>query len=711
MVVSFRVNALQVVGAPASRSVINPGTDTDEGTAVGYTPSDVWVIQYDGVADDAALAGLPRYVEISGPAQIQAVASASDNTLVFVANTHNANLEWGNISTLGLFKQVSRRIERESDCYGNNSSLTKDLIFSGRYVGPITDGRPLTAELFRNIVRLDFTLSNSLGSAMTLKTVQLCNVPRLLHYGAGIIAKDILFPHTSLYFDYPAQVLTVAATPGGEQSFTFYMPVNQQGTNPASTSSKTKPTHAPGHSSYIRIVASDPQGQAFAYKIYPGANMVDDYNLSANHRYQVQIAINSAGDASTDGRVENYGHVDLPSCNSYILNPAPEGSVERVFTIPIGRLNDFWRNMDPDLTLAQGESWTVDLIWQDVPQSDFIRFVDPLTSQASLAFQGTGLNQRIALTTKAGYNGNALIGIKKDARQEAGYLWTWHLWVTDYDPRYGGKAVDDVYVYPVTGGEVHRYSGTAWTSSNPVNGFHYGKYIMDRNLGARSAGYVTDGALFYQFGRKEPMTGGALYDIQGVPLDPSDPKNCTTMIKNTLTGVTQATAVLNPTFFYCKNAMSGHGDWAVDGKGDIYPWNHIEPGIDQKSIFDPCPPGWKLPLYGVWVDFVYSPATPALSTALDVRRDPKLGWGFPGFEGLRYWPRNLDVAGSIYYPAIGLRHIETGLMGGAPHNGFLWTSMASSDISKGYNIAFTSGSVGMALNSRAYAFSVRCVQE
>lgn len=701
-------------GAP-SRSIINPGVDTQEGTATDYVPQDVWVIQYGGTGDNAPLVGLPRYVELSGMGQanIQAVASALDNTLIFVANTHDPDLDWGNISTLSKMKLSCRVIDGEGDLYGNNYSTIKDLILSGKWVGVVDNGA-ISAELFRNIARLDFGLQNALGSAMTLKTIQLCGVPKNYYYTSGILDRGVIFPaQGTAFFDYQAEDIQGAANPGGEQRWTFYMPVNQRGTTALSTDSKTKPTYAPSNSTHLRITATNAQGQGYVYRIYPGADMVSNYNISSNNRYAIEMSINSSGDPSTDGRVENYGQVDLPSSNSYILNPAPAGTADRVFTIPIGRLNEFWKDVDPSLVISQGDQWVADLIWQDTPQGDLIRFVDLDTRATSLTMQGTGLTSRIAVTTKASYQGNALIGIKKVGREAGGYIWSWHLWVTDYEPEYRVSPVAKRYVYSVTGGNVHRYEGGMW---NGVSTARYGdKYMMDRNLGARSDRYAVQGGLYYQFGRKDPFpcyaNGVVLYDIEGAVIPNNDPRNASMSTKNAGQGVTLATGVLNPTFLYYKDVAAGGGDWTSQGRGGSYYWNGLVEGITNKSIFDPCPSGWVVPSNSIWGDFVFNAGSPANSTVLHGGRDVRLTWNYDGMNGLRYWPKNQDVGGVIYYPAMGSRTLGSGMMSNLDVAVYHWASIPISHSHSSYFYADANGPSCLMDANRSNAFVVRCVQE
>lgn len=713
MKVDFTVSAEQLVGGPGQIGgpdsySIAPGDGVQEGTGTSYSPKDVWVFQYAGTADNSKLVGLPRYVDLTNSGgKIQAVASTVTNTLVFVANTHSADVEWGNIVTLGGLRDDFRAIASERDCY--STSADKDLMFSGKWEGIVNTG-VVTASLYRNIARIDFTITNSTGSGITLQTIQLCDVSSQLHYASGMVGRSVIFPAKSEYISYPAEPITTAsAANGGSQSFVFYAPINQKGTNMASTDSKTKPNHAPTRSTYIRVVGADAKDKSYAYRFYPGANMINDYNLSPNHRYQITVSINSAGDASTDGRVENYGELNMLSANSYIINPASAGTADRVFTIPIGRLNDFWKEVDPTYTIGHGDQWTAELLWQDAPNADFIRFVTDLDDRiTATTMSGTGPNARIAVTTKATYQGNAVVGIKKVGHETAGYIWSWHLWVTDYNPEFKEAFVNGQFVYGVPGGHVHQYGGDHWL--NPTMGRYRNKMMMDRNLGSRSVERGTQGAVFYQFGRKDPFpmvdNGNVLYDILGVALDATNELNAAKKNVATASGETFAMGIMHPTYFYSK----GGADWCSEGKLAPHPWNNPVPGIENKSLFDPCPAGWKTPESDVWSEFSYSPSTPALSTTIDVGRDPQLGWSYGGTNGIRYWPKNSVVAGSIYYPVHGYKNGASGAMAGLTTEMWTWSATPSTNINSNGNRGLASSTVRTG-TARSNGMQVRCVKE
>ena len=144
--------------------------------------------------------------------------------------------------------------------------------------------------------------------------------------------------------------------------------------------------------------------------------------------------------------------------------------------------------------------------------------------------------------------GNALIAAK-DA--SGNILWSWHIWVTRIMPT------------------DHQYKNGAGT-------------MMVCDLGAacvESGVYPWSGGLYYQYGRKDPFWGD---------------RSCTLdrwerVMSNATTGTESYAAAHPTTFIY-----------------DGYHWLHsYETGLwrRNKSISDPCPPGYVIPdggQYGVW---------------------------------------------------------------------------------------------------------------
>lgn len=148
-------------------------------------------------------------------------------------------------------------------------------------------------------------------------------------------------------------------------------------------------------------------------------------------------------------------------------------------------------------------------------------------------------------------DGNALIAIK-DAVGTV--LWSWHIWVCkDFDPE-----------------------KTASLYANNAG------VMMDRNLGALSAtpGDNLSIGLLYQWGRKDPFMGSSSLTntalAAATPAFPT-PNATTTTIEYTIE---------HPSEFIAFQSF----DW-LNSTNDNR-WK------EEKTIYDPCPPGWKVPQGG-----------------------------------------------------------------------------------------------------------------
>lgn len=152
--------------------------------------------------------------------------------------------------------------------------------------------------------------------------------------------------------------------------------------------------------------------------------------------------------------------------------------------------------------------------------------------------------------------GNAVIGAY-DASGKI--LWSWHIWVLSSDRPLTDVKLDN-------------------------------KTFLDRNLGALYSGCYASGdyetailaaGLLYQWGRKDPFGGkGAIQPEKSIVMLDKTNANC----KTTTAGpVSVQTTIENPTSFI--TATSGH--WASDITDT---W-----GGDTKTIYDPCPYGYRVP--------------------------------------------------------------------------------------------------------------------
>ena len=257
--------------------------------------------------------------------------------------------------------------------------------------------------------------------------------------------------------------------------------------------------------------------------------------------------------------------------------------------------------------------------------------------------------------------GNAVIAAK-DA--SGTILWSWHIWLTD-------QPEGQVY---------YNNAGT----------------MMDRNLGATSAtpGDVGALGLLYQWGRKDPFLG-------------SSSISSSTVAKSTLTWPsavssssrgTIAYATANPTTFITYN--SSNYDWYYTGSSstDDTRWTTSE---TSKSIYDPCPAGWRIPDGGG--NDVWSKALGSSSSFSDYPYDStNEGMNFSGKFG---------SASTIWYPVCGYRDHHYGNLWVV--GGYVYYWSASLDERYAYSLTLDyNGNVNPSDHDfRSLGHSVRCIQQ
>ena len=257
--------------------------------------------------------------------------------------------------------------------------------------------------------------------------------------------------------------------------------------------------------------------------------------------------------------------------------------------------------------------------------------------------------------------GNAVIAAK-DASGEI--LWSWHIWLTD-QPQ---------------GQEYYNNAGI----------------MMDRNLGATSAtpGDVGALGLLYQWGRKDPFLGSSSISSSTVA---KSTISWPSAVSSDSSKGTIAYATANPTTFIKYN--SNNCDWYYTGSSST---DNTRWATDKdKSIYDPCPSGWRVPDGGD--NGVWSKALGSSSSYTGTYNSTNEGMNFSGKFG---------SASTIWYPASGSRHsYYGGSLNSVGNNGYYW-SASPFNCSACYLVFNKYGSVYPSYNSnRASGLSVRCLQE
>lgn len=258
--------------------------------------------------------------------------------------------------------------------------------------------------------------------------------------------------------------------------------------------------------------------------------------------------------------------------------------------------------------------------------------------------------------------GNAVIAAKDS---DGNILWSWHIWFTD-EPQ----------------GQVY---------------FNDAGTMMDRNLGATSAtpGDVGALGLLYQWGRKDPFLGSS--SISSATVAKSTLTWPSKVSSNSSNGTIEY-ATANPTTFITDNTNSFDWYYYTGGSStDNTRWTTSE---SSKSIYDPCPAGWRVPdgdSNGVW-----SKALGSSSTFHYTYDSTNKGMDFVV---------KLGSDNIIWYPASGYRNYSDDSLCYVGNYGYYWS--ASHKGNSVYRLAFDdfSGVDPSDYGGRAPGMSVRCLRE
>lgn len=406
------------------------------------------------------------------------------------------------------------------------------------------------------------------------------------------------------------------------------------------------------------------------------------FNLSENTGNSKRVAYIylKSGRLSQKVRVTQLSW-NTPNC--YFLSP------NATIDIPVIKPYYVWKDIFAQ-PLNETDAVIPELLWQDTPG---------LITSVNLADGDHGKASFIRIKA-ANLSGNAVIQVKIGGIVR----WSWHVWVTDYDPDSSSPGAANG-AYDVTGGKVYRYNNTI---SNNV--------FMDRNLGATSAlpGDVNARGLLYQWGRKDPFPGSKVNAKWLTGEDSTEPPlynisgGAVTLIKETRYMTDNIPyAVQNPLRYLC-NAGSGWTSNVV-----VVQHNNLWDNTGtQKSIYDPSPEGWRIPKGGNYasklspwyksgvVDGIISATINYGAAAWDIDNQNNVGWNL------------LSPTYTLgYYPAGGHRNETTGTLTGVTQNCSVWTATSLDTYSRHYLHLNRTGWGSAEYGSSAWGNAVRCVKE
>jgi len=663
----------------------------------------VWVAQF---ADGKIIKG-PGYYTVGSDNTVEAELDTEASNVYVVANVAS-DLFSSFDQTKGTeadFKATAINYASEITCDGTTNFL------------PMVGVKAITANdtqvnvtLTRAVARIDFSLTHAAADKTTYKDLTLTdcwleyvpNVSSIEEHTAGATrvypspaADEKFFGHDAAddkaKFIYGKQSLGNLAE-GGSKDISWYVPENLAGQNAAIDASKHKGAKTAPDKYAMRIVVkgtctykSEPNVEV-SFIIYPGQNAITDFNVQRNYVYTVSSTIKGLN--LTDNRVTVHDFVDLSAggtANCYMIHEA--GKYKFKYTVPgNGKIyrGETTTLIDNSFNKTSLSGNGVEVLWQGSGSS----YGTAETVIKNVNIDGDYITFETVDSFK---EGNALIALKNgDAT-----VWSWHIWATNYTPKDDNSNVD---TYTLDKNYAAKET----------------EYVMRCNLGATGQGDTGFGAettapqcygMTYQWGRKDPFYG------TNTGTAPSHtPASNKDMVSET---------IANPTEFYTSNATPW--DWyrGNGGAQNNYLWGNgdrtdvtikivhgasgttdrtVNKQRGSKSVFDPCPVGWRVPPQGLWTNcgitsvasnyVAQSGATPAYLKLLQ------------------------HCGRTVNYPAAGYLYYASGDVTNVSAHGVYWSSSPySSEVGAG-SLGFYSGGVcPVGSDGRAHGFSVRCVRE
>ena len=592
-------------------------------------------------------------------------------TVYVIANTGNERLFDGTVaSTLQKLKDLTTAPLSTWDALGAATNMI--MVGSKPDVSISPEANRLgTITVTRIAAKITLNVNVEAGSGIVIKSYQICSLPAISHYLPRPIATEPVEEDTESGTDAP-QVSKdtdwkdspkIAVADATSLNTTFYMYENRRGVVSSITEQKDKTKeNAPDKATYLLVTGAGTDC-SITWRIYLGANNSSNFNIKRNGAYEYNVTL-KRNDADSRVTVNTMKTVVGGKVNSFMVPPvsAVTVPVECANMSTIALDGSTYNSTTKTYTQIKDDTpWTAVVVWQSA--KNLITLSDDL---------GTGPTGRFTVTAPGTDMGNAVVAVKSGSN----ILWSWHIWVTDYD----GKATV--------------------TLNNTIRDYVY----MDRALGATSNAVDDPNAcgLYYQWGRKDPFprvredwggqrtvysaTGGTVF-IGAVEV--SSESNFTNSIRNPASFYVNTND--DPYDWFTKSSTQEDNLWGGANKSTPSP----------KTVFDPCPEGWRVPAWqGGYPPYptatanrAYTPSPNKRGSILTINGSYWASAGFISGSSLFYGIEDITSEGDYW--------VATVYMDGANHFNF------SPRLSGGIYPGNTQGDWKM----RSSGYFVRCVKE
>ena len=652
------------------------------------------ILQFGGTIDSAPLIFTQKFTETletkdSNEKKVYVDFEDPDRTTVYVVvNVADAESKLNahvGTTTLGDFKKQVLGVTAESD-FQNTLPMVG---VAGKF-----ENDSATVQLTRLVSKFDFTCKVEIpikAEEFKIEKVQVTNIAK----SVGVVSADAVSYADGLdcdyFFDYDA--VTVEPASDAEFKHVWYVPENLRGVVASIGENPKKKGGAavPAHSTCIEVsgkYTKDGKAHDVTYNIYPGANTTTDFNVTRNTAYKISVTIK--GMAVSDVRIEKHesGTDKFPyygSANCILADKDGNATID----------------VTPRFT-EEGTYFAYNTtVWKDVPDDKTpkkakVIWYETALGEPTIANGGAVKNNEVHVKLPADKYGNALIGIY--GTDESTPLWSFHVWKPNWDP----TAEDALLVYDNT------WSGNSFKVMPLALGATV--IVKSGNATPESAG------LYYQWGRKDPLGRPSALAA-----------NTSTMLATTGTAFTAATrssmggegkaaikyTIEHPTVFFYdsgepydwytgtnNNASQNNNLWGASSPDETQDYH-------KRTIFDPCPAGYRVAPKGLWRNFTNTGQTVSSTGGIQASNNTtmatQIGYHF-------YY--NAAKSATDFYPASGYRARNSGALTDVGAGGFSWSSSPTSESVNAGILLFNASSVSPLNNyRRASGFPVRCVQE
>ena len=422
-----------------------------------------------------------------------------------------------------------------------------------------------------------------------------------------------------------------------------------------------------------------------ALKLDPKGSPSDYYDLSKHDVKGNSTARNTANCYV----ISHPGYYKIPLVyGNAITNGATNTNAYQTSNTDYNVLTHFKDHNNQDIT----DPWITQSNWGvNAPDGAKLVWADESGLVTNLAVTGSGTNAFVQFEVPAANikNGNAVIAVTKGGT----VVWSWHLWFINDDAlntitctNFQNK--DYAFTKESLGMKYTAWSGTDYTSPRSVKI----KVIQTiSNGGIYNPGVITitqkpyngprqGSTTFYQWGRKDAFPG-------------TDAIAEGTFNKNAGNNMSIPNGIQHPENFYIFGPSWSTYSSTGYGWNNLWSANNKDTGQNDnlvvKTIYDPCPAGFKLPASNAFTGFSKTGYKTFNPSEFNVFGAWNNGWFFN--NKVRKQPD-----GTVYFYASGKRQYQNGSLEVMYGFGFSWSAGPRS-FGEAFDLFFGTGSVQVSL--------------